>query len=155
MSGRRSSGAKAAKAPAVAGQPSAASAAQTQNQQTWAQLQLGVDRIVTALREGIDMKTYMNLYSLVHNFCTSQKGIAQASPALQGTSGARGGESSPLRAMMAISREEAGMASVEKSTVESSHRAAPLPAFSSRSPQPYSLPLLPNLKLTFCSTSPG
>lgn len=47
---------------------------------------------MTALRDGIDMKTYMNLYSLVHNFCTSQKGIAQSSPALQSTSGARGGK---------------------------------------------------------------
>lgn len=62
----------------------------------WRALEEGIERIMTALREGIDMKTYMSLYSLVHNFCTSQKGLAQQSPSLSANSGARGGRSIPL-----------------------------------------------------------
>lgn len=43
-------------------------------------LQAGVDRIMADLREGIDMKQYMGLYTAIHNFCTHQK-------AAQGSSG--------------------------------------------------------------------
>lgn len=38
-------------------------------------LQAGVDRIMTDLREGMDMKTYMGLYTAIHNFCTAQKAV--------------------------------------------------------------------------------
>ncbi|KAK8223146.1 Cullin [Phyllosticta capitalensis] len=47
---------------------------------TWMYLQAGVDRIMADLREGIDMKQYMGLYTAIHNFCTHQK-------AAQGSSG--------------------------------------------------------------------
>lgn len=30
---------------------------------------------MTDLREGIDMKTYMGLYTAIHNFCTAQKAV--------------------------------------------------------------------------------
>jgi hypothetical protein len=43
---------------------------------SWAVLEAGVDRIMTRLRDGIDMKSYMELYTAVHNFCTSQKSMS-------------------------------------------------------------------------------
>jgi hypothetical protein len=30
---------------------------------------------MTKLQDGMDMKTYMNLYTAIHNFCTAQKAI--------------------------------------------------------------------------------
>jgi cullin 1 len=39
----------------------------------WLYLREGVDRIMLNLREGMDMKTYMGLYTAIHNFCTAQK----------------------------------------------------------------------------------
>ncbi|KAF2136115.1 uncharacterized protein K452DRAFT_238070 [Aplosporella prunicola CBS 121167] len=42
---------------------------------TWNYLEAGVERIMTDLREGIDMKTYMGLYTAIHNFCTAQKTV--------------------------------------------------------------------------------
>lgn len=30
---------------------------------------------MTDLREGMDLKTYMGLYTAVHNFCTAQKAV--------------------------------------------------------------------------------
>ncbi|QIX01125.1 hypothetical protein AMS68_006642 [Peltaster fructicola] len=43
---------------------------------TWAYLEWGVERMMNNLRDGLDMKTYMNLYSLIHNFCTAQKAVS-------------------------------------------------------------------------------
>ncbi|KAL2266918.1 hypothetical protein VTJ83DRAFT_4195 [Remersonia thermophila] len=40
---------------------------------TWNYLQHGITRIMTNLHEGIDLATYMGIYTAVHNFCTSQK----------------------------------------------------------------------------------
>lgn len=40
---------------------------------TWAYLEENVEKVMFKLREGIDMKTYMGVYTKVHNFCTSQK----------------------------------------------------------------------------------
>ncbi|KAF2401737.1 cullin-2 [Trichodelitschia bisporula] len=40
---------------------------------TWEFLEIGVDRIMTQLSEGMDSKTYLGLYSAIHNFCTAQK----------------------------------------------------------------------------------
>ena len=34
---------------------------------------------MTNLREGVDMKTYMGLYTAIHNFCTAQKAVAGSS----------------------------------------------------------------------------
>ncbi|KAJ9666866.1 ubiquitin ligase (cullin) of SCF [Coniosporium apollinis] len=42
---------------------------------TWNFLQLGVQKIMTDLKEGMDMKTYMGLYTAIHNFCTAQKAV--------------------------------------------------------------------------------
>lgn len=58
----------------------------------WATLEAGVDRIMTRLRDGIDMKTYMDLYTAVHNFCTSQKSMTQINNT-GGGHGQRGGKS--------------------------------------------------------------
>ena len=44
-------------------------------EETWAYLQVGVERIMTQLRDGMDMKTYMGLYTAIHNFCTAQKPV--------------------------------------------------------------------------------
>jgi len=58
-------------APAVATTP--ANRARDDLEQTWAYLQENVDKVMHNLREGMDMKTYMGVYTKVHNFCTSQK----------------------------------------------------------------------------------
>jgi len=50
-----------------------------------------VNKIMTRLTEGIDMKQYMDLYTSVHNFCTSQKGLSQ-SVNLATTNKERGGK---------------------------------------------------------------
>jgi cullin 1 len=43
---------------------------------TWQYLEAGVDRIMMELQEGMDMKTYMGLYTAIHNFCTAQKAVS-------------------------------------------------------------------------------
>ncbi|KAK4125459.1 Cullin-domain-containing protein [Parathielavia appendiculata] len=45
---------------------------------TWNYLQQGVTRIMMSLQEGIDLQTYMGIYTAVHNFCTSQKAVGFA-----------------------------------------------------------------------------
>jgi len=42
---------------------------------TWKFLETGITRIMTNLQSGIDMQTYMGIYTAVHNFCTSQKAV--------------------------------------------------------------------------------
>ncbi|KXT04828.1 hypothetical protein AC578_9730 [Pseudocercospora eumusae] len=42
---------------------------------TWAFLEWGVERIMYGLSEGVDLKTYMSLYTSIHNFCTAQKAV--------------------------------------------------------------------------------
>jgi len=42
---------------------------------TWTYLQSGVTKIMHSLQEGVDLKTYMGIYTAVHNFCTSQKAV--------------------------------------------------------------------------------
>ena len=69
----------------------AAAAARREHEQTWITLRDGIDRVMTRLTEGIDMKTYMVLYTSVHNFCTSPKGVNQSSASMQ-SNGQRGGE---------------------------------------------------------------
>ncbi|KAF2231085.1 Cullin [Viridothelium virens] len=46
---------------------------------TWNFLENGVNRIMNQLREGVDLKTYMGLYTAIHNFCTSQKAVGNNS----------------------------------------------------------------------------
>ncbi|KAL2833089.1 Cullin [Aspergillus pseudoustus] len=43
--------------------------------ETWAFLENGIDNVMVKLEEGVDMKTYMALYTAVHNFCTSHKAV--------------------------------------------------------------------------------
>lgn len=47
--------------------------------ETWAFLERGIDSVMWKLEEGIDMKTYMALYTAVHNFCTTQKAVGGSS----------------------------------------------------------------------------
>ncbi|GIZ36944.1 hypothetical protein CKM354_000040900 [Cercospora kikuchii] len=42
---------------------------------TWNFLEWGVDRILFNLSDGVDLKTYMSLYTSIHNFCTAQKAV--------------------------------------------------------------------------------
>jgi cullin 1 len=41
----------------------------------WNYLEWGVDRIMVNLSAGLDLKTYMTLYTSIHNFCTAQKAV--------------------------------------------------------------------------------
>jgi cullin 1 len=56
---------------------------------TWKFLEDGVNKIMTKLQDGMTMKDYMQLYTAVHNFCTSQK--PASSGHFQGGIQARGG----------------------------------------------------------------
>ena len=49
---------------------------------------------MTDLRGGMDMKTYMGLYTAIHNFCTAQKAVQGGSFANNTNRG--GGRSSTL-----------------------------------------------------------
>lgn len=51
---------------------------------TWKYLEAGIDKIMLNLQDGIDMQTYMGVYTAVHNFCTSQKAISHASTGVIG-----------------------------------------------------------------------
>ena len=42
---------------------------------SWTFLERGVDKIMNHLLDGVDMKTYMSLYTAIHNFCTAQKAV--------------------------------------------------------------------------------
>lgn len=44
---------------------------------TWTFLEWGVERLMFNLADGLDLKTYMSLYTLIHNFCTAQKAVGQ------------------------------------------------------------------------------
>ncbi|KAL9025721.1 MAG: hypothetical protein Q9196_005501 [Gyalolechia fulgens] len=57
---------------------------------TWSFLQIGVERIMRNLREGVDMGTYMGIYTAVHNFCTSQKAVGTGHGGIIGTQSHRG-----------------------------------------------------------------
>ena len=51
---------------------------------------------MTNLRGGMDMKTYMGLYTAIHNFCTAQKAVGSGVfPGNQNRGG--GGSLFPLR----------------------------------------------------------
>ncbi|KAI1207936.1 Cullin-domain-containing protein [Annulohypoxylon truncatum] len=47
--------------------------------QTWEYLQAGISKIMVNLQDGMDMTTYMGIYTAVHNFCTSQKAVGLGS----------------------------------------------------------------------------
>ncbi|KAI9846463.1 MAG: hypothetical protein M1838_001267 [Thelocarpon superellum] len=42
---------------------------------TWKYLEAGISKIMLNLQDGVDMITYMGVYTAVHNFCTSQKAV--------------------------------------------------------------------------------
>ncbi|KAJ5793841.1 hypothetical protein N7457_000440, partial [Penicillium paradoxum] len=69
---------------------------------TWAFLEAGIESVMLNLDSGIDMKTYMGLYTAVHNFCTSQKAVATG----HGLQGQRGGWLLSLNAASSASRME-------------------------------------------------
>ncbi|EXJ63993.1 Cullin 1 [Cladophialophora yegresii CBS 114405] len=50
---------------------------------TWTYLEKNVNNVMTKLQEGLDMKTYMGVYTAVHNFCTSQKAATSQQGASQ------------------------------------------------------------------------
>ncbi|SMR63127.1 unnamed protein product [Zymoseptoria tritici ST99CH_1A5] len=45
---------------------------------TWNYLQWGVEQIMYSLSDGVDLRTYMSLYTSIHNFCTAQKAAGSA-----------------------------------------------------------------------------
>jgi len=47
---------------------------------TWRFLEAGVDKIMNSLRDGMNLKAYMSLYTAIHNFCTAQKAVGNAHP---------------------------------------------------------------------------
>ncbi|KAI9672478.1 MAG: hypothetical protein M1817_003244 [Caeruleum heppii] len=51
---------------------------------TWTYLEAGVSKIMLDLRDGVDMMTYMGVYTAVHNFCTSSKAAAVPSTGVIG-----------------------------------------------------------------------
>ncbi|PQE31306.1 putative SCF complex member Cullin 1 protein [Rutstroemia sp. NJR-2017a WRK4] len=59
---------------------------------TWKYLEAGVSKIMINLSDGVDMQTYMGVYTqhlltvqrAVHNFCTSQKAVSQSGPGIIG-----------------------------------------------------------------------
>jgi cullin 1 len=57
---------------------------------TWKFLQSGVNKIMTKLQDGMTLNDYMQLYTAVHNFCTSQKPVSSGH-FQQGAIQARGG----------------------------------------------------------------
>lgn len=60
---------------------------------SWTYLETGVDKIMRALRDGVNMEDYMGLYTAVHNFCTAPKAISVPFSGPEGQH--RGGQSSP------------------------------------------------------------
>lgn len=63
---------------------------------TWRFLEEGVEKIMMNLKDGVDMSTYMGIYTAVHNFCTSQKAVASGGGIIGGNAH-RGGTSSVFR----------------------------------------------------------
>ncbi|KAI2602836.1 Cullin-domain-containing protein [Hypoxylon sp. NC1633] len=47
--------------------------------QTWEYIQVGISKIMINLQDGMDMGTYVGIYTAVHNFCTSQKAVGLGS----------------------------------------------------------------------------
>ncbi|KAK0701670.1 Cullin [Lasiosphaeria miniovina] len=57
---------------------------------TWEYLQTGITKIMMNLQDGVDMRTYMGIYTAVHNFCTSQKAIGFSASSNISSGGHRG-----------------------------------------------------------------
>ncbi|KAI9842864.1 MAG: hypothetical protein M1837_006885 [Sclerophora amabilis] len=51
---------------------------------TWSYLEAGITRIMMNLEAGVNMQTYMGVYTAVHNFCTSQKAVVPSQGAMIG-----------------------------------------------------------------------
>ena len=47
---------------------------------TWKFLEAGVEKIMTNLKDGMNMKDYMSIYTAIHNFCTAQKPLTSQTP---------------------------------------------------------------------------
>ncbi|RKF53856.1 Cullin-1 [Golovinomyces cichoracearum] len=52
---------------------------------TWKYLEAGISKIMSNLQEGMDLTTYMGIYTAVHNFCTSQKAVSLPGPGSLGS----------------------------------------------------------------------
>ncbi|KHJ36163.1 putative cullin family protein [Erysiphe necator] len=52
---------------------------------TWKYLEAGISKIMSNLQEGMDLTTYMGIYTAVHNFCTSQKAVSHPGSAAIGS----------------------------------------------------------------------
>ncbi|EMC96363.1 hypothetical protein BAUCODRAFT_33693 [Baudoinia panamericana UAMH 10762] len=63
------------KAKAISAQPPPMPTNKDDINTTWTFLEWGVERIMYSLKEGVDLKTYMSLYTIIHNFCTAQKAV--------------------------------------------------------------------------------
>ncbi|KAK3358620.1 Cullin [Lasiosphaeria ovina] len=57
---------------------------------TWEYLQTGITKIMLNLQDGVDLRTYMGIYTAVHNFCTSQKAIGFSASSNISSGGHRG-----------------------------------------------------------------
>ncbi|OTA69546.1 Cullin-domain-containing protein [Hypoxylon sp. EC38] len=69
--------------------------------QTWEYLQAGIDKIMRNLQDGMDMGTYMGIYTAVHNFCTSQKAVGLGSSNAVGQAH-RGGKYSDTFGLLSV-----------------------------------------------------
>ncbi|KAH6660403.1 Cullin family protein [Truncatella angustata] len=61
---------------------------------TWDYLQAGISKIMINLQDGMDLATYMGIYTAVHNFCTSQKAVGMSTSG--GSQAHRGGNTRPV-----------------------------------------------------------
>ncbi|KAL7268368.1 ubiquitin ligase (cullin) of SCF [Rhizina undulata] len=59
--------------------------------QTWNYLEGGIERIMKGLKSGVDMTTYMGVYTAVHNFCTSQKAVNSSPQSINSIAGVHRG----------------------------------------------------------------
>ncbi|KAI1093534.1 Cullin-domain-containing protein [Rostrohypoxylon terebratum] len=72
--------------------------------QTWEYLQAGISKIMINLQDGMDMTTYMGVYTAVHNFCTSQKAVGLGGSSAVG-SAHRGGNHPSFSHLVAFTND--------------------------------------------------
>ncbi|KAI0396297.1 Cullin-domain-containing protein [Xylariaceae sp. FL0594] len=48
---------------------------------TWNYVEVGITKIMVNLQDGMELATYMGIYTAIHNFCTSQKATTISAPA--------------------------------------------------------------------------
>ncbi|TGZ77072.1 Cullin-domain-containing protein [Ascodesmis nigricans] len=60
-------------------------------EQTWNYLEQGIEKIMRDLNSGMDIRTYMGVYTAVHNFCTSARAVSTSTQQLHQTAGVHRG----------------------------------------------------------------